>query len=75
MVYVWGNYNTTGITGIPTGGSTLNDGGYTGAQVPASIVCDALFPLSKTWFDALSALYPEGASDARNLTGEALSDG
>jgi hypothetical protein len=60
MVYIWGNYNTTGITGIPTNGSTLNDGGYTGAQVPASIVCDAFFPLSKTWFDASSALYPDG---------------
>jgi hypothetical protein len=71
MVYVWGNFNTTGITGIPTGGSTLNDGGFTGPQVPASIVCDAFFPLSKTWFDALSALYPEGASNARNLSGEA----
>jgi hypothetical protein len=71
MVYVWGNFNTTGITGIPAGGSTLNDGGYTGAQVPSSIVCDAFFPLSKTWFDGLSAFYPEGASDARNLTGTA----
>jgi PilX N-terminal len=71
MVYVWGNFNTTGITGIPTGGSTLNNGGFTGAQVPSSIVCDAFFPLSKTWFDGLSALYPEGSSDARNLTGEA----
>lgn len=60
MVYIWGNYNTTGITGIPTNGSTLNEGGYTGAQVPASIVCDAFFPLSKTWFDASSALYPDG---------------
>ncbi len=69
MVYIWGNYNTTGITGIPVGGSTLNDGGYTGAQVPASIVCDAFFPLSKTWFDALSALYPEGSSDPRNQQG------
>ncbi|MDQ3180775.1 MAG: hypothetical protein M3Q33_09670, partial [Acidobacteriota bacterium] len=46
MVYIWGNYNTTGITGIPIGGSTLNDGGYTGAQVPTSIVADAFFPLS-----------------------------
>lgn len=59
MVYILGNFNTTGITGIPTNGSTLNDGGYTGAQVPASIVCDAFFPLSKTWFDASSALYPD----------------
>lgn len=69
MVYVWGNYNTTGITGIPTGGATLNDGGYSGPQIPSSIVCDALFPLSKTWFDGLSAMRPEGSSDARNLLG------
>ena len=70
MVYLWGNYNTTGITGIPAFGSTLNDGGFTGAQIPASIVCDAIFPLSKTWFDASSSLYPEGSSDARKITGE-----
>lgn len=69
MVYLWGNFNTTGITGIPSGGSTMNDGGFTGPQVPSSIVCDAIFPLSRTWFDALSSLYPEGSSDARNLTG------
>lgn len=71
MVYIWGNFNTTGVTGIPAGGSTLNDGGFAGAQVPASIVCDAIFPLSRTWFDASSALYPEGSSNARGLTGEA----
>ena len=71
MVYIWGNFNTTGVASIPSGGSTMNDGGYTGAQVPSSIVCDAIFPLSKTWFDSSSALYPEGSSDARNLTGEA----
>ncbi len=71
MVYIWGNYNTTGITGVLTSGSTLNDGGYTGAQVPASIVGDAIFPLSKTWFDGLSAMFPEGSSDADNQTGEA----
>lgn len=70
MVYLWGNYNATGITGIPSGGSTLNNGGFTGAQVPSSIVCDAFFPLSKTWFDGLTALYPEGTGDARMLTGE-----
>ncbi len=70
MVYIWGNYNTTGITGIPNGGSTLNDGGYSGYQVPSSIVADAFFPLSKTWSDCLSALYPEGMSDARNFLGE-----
>lgn len=71
MVYIWGNYNTSGITWIPSGGSTLNNGGFSGAQVPASIVCDAFFPLSKTWFDSLPAMFPEGTSDAMNLTGEA----
>lgn len=71
MVYIWGNFNTTGVTSIPTGGSTLNDGGFAGAQVPSSIVCDAIFPLSKTWFDASSALYPEGSSNPRILRGEA----
>jgi hypothetical protein len=71
MVYIWGNYNTTGVASIPTGGSTLNDGGYLGPQVPSSIVCDAIFPLSRTWFDASSALYPEGSGNARSLGGEA----
>ncbi len=69
MVYIWGNYNTRGITGIPSGGSTLNNGGYTGPQIPSSIVSDAFFPLSKTWFDGLSAMRPEGSSDARNFVG------
>lgn len=71
MVYIWGNFNTTGVSSIPTNGSTLNDGGFLGAQVPSSIVCDAIFPLSKTWFDASSALYPEGSGNARGLGGEA----
>lgn len=64
MLYIWGNYNTTGITGIPTNGSTLNNGGYTGEQVPSSLVCDALIPLSKTWFDSFSAFYPAGGRRA-----------
>lgn len=64
MVYIWGNFNATGITGIPTNGSTINDGGYTGAQVPSSIVADAFIPLSKTWFDAFSAFYPAGGRTA-----------
>lgn len=64
MVYIWGNYNTTGITCQPASGSTENDPAktcrYTGDQVPASIAADAFFPLSKTWFDSVSAMYPEG---------------
>lgn len=64
MVYIWGNYNTTGINVAPAAGtSSLNDPAassrYAGNQVPASIVADAFFPLSKTWFDSSSALNPD----------------
>jgi flagellin-like hook-associated protein FlgL len=63
MVYVWGNYNTTGIAAAPlSGSSTLNDGGYLGNQVPSSIVCDAIFPLSKTFFDSETAMFPDDLS-------------
>lgn len=70
MVYIWGNYNTDGINAVPApvGTSSLNiptaASHYmptaTDTQVPASIVADAVFPLSKTWYDSLSAMYPEG---------------
>ena len=77
MVFVWGNYNTTGINAAPASGtSCLNETSaacyYTGDQVPTSIVCDAFFPLSKTWFDSVSALYPENDGyrlGDRNLPG------
>jgi hypothetical protein len=69
FVYIWGNYNTTGINGQPSGGSTLNDSSltnyYLGNQVPASIVADAFFPLSKTWFDSDTALYPDDVNEGR----------
>jgi hypothetical protein len=63
MVYVWGNFNTTGInTAPPDGTSSLNDSTttyyYLGNQVPTSIVCDSIFPLSKTFFDSETSLYP-----------------
>ncbi len=80
MVFIWGNYNTTGINGQPTGASTSNDSSQTyyfqGDQVPSAIVSDAFFPLSKTWYDALPSLYPEGstsrvadAGSATDITG------
>jgi hypothetical protein len=63
MLYLWGSYNTTGINGQPANGATLNDctlpSCYQGAQVPASLVVDALFPLSKTFFDAEMAMWPD----------------
>lgn len=61
MVYIAGNYNTTGIGGFKAPNlNTGNTADYLGVQVPASIICDAFFPLSKTWFDANSMMYPEG---------------
>lgn len=73
MAYIWGSYNTTGINGQPTSGSTLNDPSltyhYLGNQVPASIVADAIFPLSKTWFDAMTAANPD---DLSKRTADAL---
>ena len=62
MSYIWGNFNTTGINCQPSTGSTLNDTTqtcyYLGNDVPTSVVSDAFFPLSRTWFDALTSLYP-----------------
>ena len=37
----------------------------TTAEVPSSIVADAFFPLSKTWYDTLPAMYPEGTHPNR----------
>jgi hypothetical protein len=67
MVYIWGNYNTTGINAAPPDGtSSLNDSSttyyYLGNQVPTSVVCDAFFPLSKTFFDSETAMYPDDMS-------------
>jgi hypothetical protein len=69
LLYTWGNYNTTGInTAPPAGISSLNDSSTlyyylpvspSDRQVPASIIADAFFPLSKTWFDSESGLYPD----------------
>ena len=71
MAYIWGNYNTNGINVAPAAGiSSLNDPAVTShfmptatdTQVPSSIVADAFFPLSKTWYDTLPAMYPEGSN-------------
>ncbi|HSS20258.1 MAG TPA: hypothetical protein VLL54_09295 [Pyrinomonadaceae bacterium] len=63
ILYVWGNYNTTGINLAPPDGSaSMNDPAatfhYLGDQIPASLVSDALFPLSKTWADSSAGMYP-----------------
>src|SRR5207249_10817733 len=64
MVYIWGNYNTTGINSAPPNGTAaLNVPSatyhYVGNQVPAAIVADAFSPLSKTWLDSSSAMFPD----------------
>ena len=64
MVYIWGNYNTTGINSAPPNGTAaLNVPSatyrYVGNQVPAAIVADAFSPMSKTWLDSLSAMFPD----------------
>jgi hypothetical protein len=82
MAYIWGNFNTSGInTAPPLGISSLNDAAATyhymptatDTQVPSSIVSDAFFPLSKTWYDALPSVYPEG-NDLRIADAGAASD-
>jgi hypothetical protein len=77
MLYMWGNYNTTGINlAPPLGTASLNEPtaffNYLGDQVPASLVSDAFFPLSKTWSDSCSAMYPGTLGNRRadlNLPG------
>jgi hypothetical protein len=64
MVYIWGNYNATGINSAPPNGTAaLNVPSatyhYVGNQVPASIIADAFSPMSKTWFDSSSAMFPD----------------
>lgn len=67
MLYIWGSFNTTGIVSAPAAGSaTLNDGSYLGNQIPTSIVADAIFPLSRTWTDSMTAYNPEGADSSGN---------
>jgi hypothetical protein len=41
--------------------------------VPSSIVADAIFPLSRTWFDSVTALFPDDYKDRpadRNTTAQ-----
>lgn len=78
LLYIWGNYNTTGINlAPPAGTASLNEPNkpfrYLGDQVPASLVSDAFFPLSKTWSDSCSAMYPGNLDNRRadlNLPGD-----
>jgi hypothetical protein len=78
MLYLWGSYNTTGInTAPPDGTASINDPSSTfrflGDQIPASLVSDALFPLSRTWADCFSGMNPENL-DKRDADSNVPSD-
>lgn len=54
-IYVLGNYNATGVVAF---GNPTQANQYTGAQVPASIVSDAVTILSRNWQDGKSFRNP-----------------
>lgn len=66
-VYVWGNYNSTGVVTVPSTGNTP----YfqylpfdTALHVPSSIAADAVTILSNAWNDGESFRYPYDLADS-----------
>lgn len=60
-VYVKGNYNTTGVSSVPSTGNTAFSSYLpfnTATHIPASIVADAVTILSNNWNDAQSFASP-----------------
>src|SRR6185436_5712884 len=54
-LYSLGNFNATGIASV---GTPTQPADYTGSEVPASLVADAVTILSKEWNDAKSFRNP-----------------
>jgi hypothetical protein len=54
-VYILGNYNATGVSAV---GTPTQYNQYTGAEVPASVVADAITILSGAWKDGESFRNP-----------------
>ncbi len=54
-IYILGNYNATGVSAV---GTPTPYNQYTGAEVPASVVADAITILSETWKDGESFRNP-----------------
>lgn len=73
-VYVFGNYNATGVASVPATGNTTYDNYLpfnTAVHIPASIVGDSISILSNAWQDAQSfnAPYDKGTfRQASNTT-------
>jgi len=65
-VYVWGNYNATGVVSVPSTGNTPY---YqylpfdTAQHIPSSIAADAVTILSNAWNDGESFRYPYDLAD------------
>jgi hypothetical protein len=57
-IYVQGNYNSTGVSTGPSSSGPSPYTAYTGSNVPASIVGDAIGILSKEWNDGKSFRFP-----------------
>ncbi|MBX3282148.1 MAG: hypothetical protein KF756_06685 [Acidobacteria bacterium] len=66
-VYVWGNYNSTGVVTVPSTGNTPY---YqylpfdTALHIPSSIASDAVTILSNAWNDGESFRYPYDLADS-----------
>jgi hypothetical protein len=58
-LYTLGNFNATGLTAAPASGTQSQPTEYTGSQVPASLVADAITILSREWNDAKSFRSPD----------------
>jgi hypothetical protein len=58
-LYTLGNYNATGLTAAPASGTQSLPNEYTGTQVPASLVADAVTILSEEWTDSKSFRSPD----------------
>lgn len=70
-LYTLGNFNATGVSVGPTSSAPTQPAQYTGGQVPAAFVADAVTILSRQWTDAKSFRNPcEYGTRTVNSSGE-----
>ena len=69
-LYTLGNINATGVSAGPTSSGPTQPASYNGAQVPLSLVSDAITVLSRQWNDAKSFRNPfETGTRSADATG------